>query len=201
MGCGRDESADRWAAVAAVVITMVTLLVGYAAFGLVTMLVFTAGFAGGLLLWLVFPSRGTWADIKVPYWCALAVFVAHRVEEKQLGFFAYLSEVTGVPTPAVVSAPVIALLLISVGGWLLIPVLMVKVRAIGSYLAWTFFASLGITELAHFVVFPLLDPPNYGYVPGMATVVVLAPIAWWGMWRLARGHSASAALATTVHGG
>jgi hypothetical protein len=53
-------------------------------------------------------------------------------------------------------------------------------------LAWTFFTSMGITELAHFLL-PLLTTEPYGYFPGMASVVVLAPLAWWGMWRLARG--------------
>lgn len=172
---------------AAVATTTATLILGYLAFGLITMLVFTAGFAGGLLLWLLLPNRGSWADIKVPYWVALVLFLAHRVEEKQMGFFAYLSEVTGLPTPAIISVPVVLLLVVSVGAWLLIPVLMTKAPAFGHYLAWTFFTSLGITELAHFVVFPFLDQPGYGYVPGMWTVLVLAPVAWFGMWRLARG--------------
>jgi hypothetical protein len=72
------------------------------------MLVFTAGFVGGLLLTLL-PARGSWADVNAPYWFALAIFVLHRVEEKQMGFFAYLSEVTGVARPAVASVPVILL--------------------------------------------------------------------------------------------
>jgi hypothetical protein len=55
----------------------------------------------------------------------------------------------------------------------------------GRFLAWTFFASMGITELAHFGL-PLLTQRPYGYFPGMGSVVVLAPLAWWGMWRLSR---------------
>lgn len=171
---------------AAVATTTATLILGYVAFGLITMLVFTAGFAGGLLLWLL-PNRGSWADLKIPYWIALVLFLAHRVEEKQRGFFAYLSEVTGLPTPAIASVPVVLLLVVSVGAWLLIPVLMTKTPEFGHYLAWAFFTSLGVTELAHFLVFPFLDQPGYGYVPGMWTVLVLAPVAWFGMWRLARG--------------
>jgi hypothetical protein len=60
----------------------------------------------------------------------------------------------------------------------------------GYYLAWTFFASLGITELAHFVL-PLFSEQPYGYFPGMATVVLLAPSAWWGMVRLRSGRAAT----------
>ena len=54
--------------------------------------------------------------------------------------------------------------------------------------AWTLFASMGLTELAHFIM-PLLANEPYGYFPGMASVVILAPLAWWGMWRLFRGSS------------
>ncbi|WP_220466405.1 hypothetical protein [Dyadobacter psychrotolerans] len=44
-------------------------------------------------------------------------------------------------------------------------------------------SSMGITELAHFVL-PLLTKEPYGYFPGMTRVIVLAPLAWWGMYRL-----------------
>ncbi len=174
--------------------TAATLGLGYWAFGLLTMLIFTAGFLGGLLLWLVWPGGGGWADIRVPYWVALALFLAHRVEEKRMEFFAFLATVTGVPTPAVASAPVVLLIALSAGAWLLVPFLMRRDQPLGRYLAWTFFTSLGLTELAHFVVFPWIDPAGVGYVPGMWSVIALAPVAWWGMWRLARGpaHSATA---------
>lgn len=172
--------------VAAVALTAATLGVGYWALGLATMLIFTAGFVGGLLLWLVWPSGGGWADIRVPYWIALSLFVIHRVEEKQMDFFAFLATVTGVPTPAVTSVPVVLLVVVSAGAWLLVPVLMRRGHPFGRYLAWTFFASMGLTELAHFLIFPSVDPAGVGYVPGMWSVVALAPVAWWGMWRLAR---------------
>lgn len=173
--------------IAAVALTVATLGMGYWALGLATMLIFTAGFIGGLLLWLVWPTGGSWADVRAPYWIALSLFVIHRVEEKQMEFFAFLARVTGVPTPAVTSVPVILLVAVSAGAWLLVPVLMRRSRPIGRYLAWTFFASMGLTELAHFLVFPWFDPTGVGYVPGMGSVVALAPVAWWGMWRLARG--------------
>jgi hypothetical protein len=169
----------------AVLVTAVTLGLGYASFGFLTMLVFTAGFLGGLLLWLVLPSRGTWGDIRWPFWLSLVLFFAHRVEEKQLGFFAMLSEVTGVPTPPATSPPVLLLVGTSVGAWLLVPVLMKRRHQLGAYFAWTFFASMGLTELAHYLVFPFLRGPGYHFVPGMLTVPVLAPVAWLGMWRLA----------------
>jgi len=47
---------------------------------------------------------------------------------------------------------------------------------------------MGLTELAHFAVFPWLNPSGItAYVPGMWTVLALAPVAWWGMWRLVPG--------------
>ncbi|BBX37609.1 uncharacterized protein RMCC_0113 [Mycolicibacterium canariasense] len=67
---------------------------------------------------------------------------------------------TALPSPAVTSESVLLLLLVSVGMWLLIPVLMMRAPAFGCYLAWAFSASLGITELAHFVV--LLVPRPTG---------------------------------------
>jgi len=46
---------------------------------------------------------------------------------------------------------------------------------------------MGVTQLAHFVL-PLLTNEPYGCFPGMASVLLLASLAWWGMWRLARGR-------------
>jgi len=171
-------------ALVATVITTATLTLGYLAFGLLTSLIFTAGFLGGLLLWLVFPDRGSWPALRWPYWIALGLFVLHRVEEKHFGFFSMLQSVTGVQTPDPFSAAVLALLLLSVGGWLLVPWLMRRGHPLGRYFAWTFLASMGITELAHWLVFPFLEGPRY--VPGMWSVVLLAPVAWWGMRRMVR---------------
>jgi len=82
-----------------------------------------------------------------------------------------------------------ALLVLPVGTWLATPFLIKGGYDFGYYLGWTFFASMGITELAHFFL-PLLANEPYGYFPGMASVLVLVPLAWWGMWRLARGDHA-----------
>jgi hypothetical protein len=164
--------------------TVATLMLGYIAFGLLTSLIFTAGFLGGFLLWLVLPDRGSWQQFRVPYWIVLFLFLAHRVEEKQFGFFTMLQSVTGVPTPDPLGPAVLLLLLLllSVGGWLLVPWLMRHHHPLGRYFAWTFLTSMGVTELAHWVVFPFLV--GFHYVPGMWSVVLLAPAAWWGMWRM-----------------
>ena len=168
--------------------TLATLTLGYVAFGMITMLVFTAGFAGGFLLWLLLPSRGAWRDIRGIYWLTMCLFVLHRIEEKQLGFFQRLSEITGEPTPSATSWPVLLLVAVSVGAWLFAPMLMKHGHPLGAFFAWTFFASMGITELAHFLVFPFMAGQPYAFVPGMLSVVVLAPAAWLGMWWLARGR-------------
>lgn len=42
---------------------------------------------------------------------------------------------------------------------------------------------MGLTEPAHFIM-PFLANETYGYFPGMGSVIILAPLAWWGMWRL-----------------
>ncbi|HRK07525.1 MAG TPA: hypothetical protein PLZ57_07125 [Pseudobdellovibrionaceae bacterium] len=157
------------------------------AFGFWTMMIFTSGFLGGLVLWWFFPSSVDFARLRAPYWIALALFLVHRVEEKMMGFFSFLSGVTGVSTPEITSWPVITLVLISVGAWLSIPILVKRRKSFGYYLAWTFFASMGITELAHWLVFPFFVDHPATYIPGMASVVPLAPVAWWGMSRLKSG--------------
>jgi hypothetical protein len=173
--------------VAAVIFTGIVLTLGYISFGLWTMLIFTSGFVGGLVLWLTLPSRGTFREIRLPLFLALALFVIHRIEEYQSRFFSILSQITGTPTPDVSGWPVILLLVMSVGAWLLIPVLVIRRIQFGYYLAWTFFAAMGITELAHLVVFPVVVGRPFEYFPGMGSVFLLAPIAWWGAWRLAKG--------------
>ena len=176
----------------ALLITASVLWLGYVSFGFWTMVIFAAGFLGGFVLWLVLPTRGTFPTIKAPYVLSFCLLLAHRVEEKLLGFFKRLAEITAQPTPAITSWTVVLLVVMSVGAWLLVPILMKRGLQLGNYLAWTFFASLGITELAHFIL-PLFSEQPYGYFPGMATVLFLAPCAWWGMARLSSTSSAGAA--------
>lgn len=167
----------------AFVFTLTVLTIGYISFGVWTTLIFTSGFLGGFILWIVFPSEPSFNAIKIPYWIAFFLFLVHRVEEKVAGFFQALSDITKVPVPEITSIPIILLVVTSVGAWLLVPILINRRYTFGYYLAWTFFAAMGITELAHFIL-PLFQPTAYGYFPGMISVVFLAPVAWWGMWRL-----------------
>lgn len=121
-----------------------------------------------------------------PYWLTLAAFFLHKVEENRTQFFVAVSDrITGTPAPEVTLPLLLSLLVLPVGAWLTLPWLIKRGDAFGYFLAWTFFASMGVTELAHFGL-PVLAREPYGYFPGMASVVVLAPLAWWGMWRLGR---------------
>lgn len=176
---------------AAVLFTASVVTLGYVMLGLMPMLLFALGFVGGLVLWLLIPKRPTFADIKVPFFISLALFVVHKLEERYLCFFPALSEITGVPTPSTDSVLVYALYALA-ACWLLIPWLIGRRVDFGYFLGWTFFTSLGVIELAHFV-FPLMRDAPYGYFPGMASVVVLAPAAWWGMWRMARSPAGAEA--------
>jgi len=169
---------------AAMLVTMVTLGLGYSAFGMWVMILFSAGFFLGLIFWLTFPSFVDFKTLKIPYWSALAGFLIHRIEEKSYGFFDFLAAVTGVQTPAISSWDVILLVLISVGAWLSIPFFFKKDPEFRRYLAWTFFCSMGITELAHVLIFPFFTDRGSYYVPGMASVLFLAPLGWWGMAKL-----------------
>lgn len=167
------------------IFTLFILLIGYIAFGFITSLIFASGFLTGYLLWLFIDSNPGFAAIRWPYWITLILFVVHRVEEKVMNFFDELALITGVATPSITSIPVILLVLISVGAWLAIPYLMRRRLEFGNYLAWTFFAAMGITELAHFV-FPLFTAGPYRYFPGMVSVFVLAPVACWGMFNMTK---------------
>lgn len=168
----------------ALLFSVFPLIVGYLALGLLPMFLFASGFLGGFVLWLLIPSKASFQAIKAPYLWALGFFVLHKLEERYLGFFPALSKVTGVPVPDQAS-PLAILLLLSAAIWLFIPFLMKRGYVLGHYAAWTFFASMGITELAHFFL-PFFAEEPYGYFPGMVTVLVLAPVAWWGIYRLAK---------------
>ena len=166
----------------ATLFTLAVLALGYLLLGLVPMFLFGFGYLGGLLIWIFVPSDVSFRAIRAPYMLVLALFVAHKLEERYLDFFPALSQLTGESIPQSVNF-LGALLYAFAGAWLLIPWLMKCSHEFGYFLAWTFFAAMGITELAHFV-FPLFTDKPYSYFPGMASVVALAPAAWWGMWRM-----------------
>ena len=170
--------------VAACALTAATLALGYLLLGIVPTILFSFGFVGGLFLWLIVTWRPPFRAIKFPFWLTLVLFVAHKIEERYFDFFPALSELTGVPVPDT-SSILVYLLYAAAAAWLAIPCLVPRRTEFGYYLAWTFFVSMGVIELAHFV-FPIFRDQPYGYFPGMATVIVLAPSGWWGIWRLSR---------------
>lgn len=173
----------------ATLFTVCAIALGYIALGFWPAFIFTFGYLGGLIIWLLMPMQTSFKQIAVAYFITLSFFVVHKIEEREKDFFPALSELTGVPVPDATSAPAIALYALA-SFWLLIPLLVWKRFQLGYYLAWTFFASMGITELAHFV-FPLFKDEPYGYFPGMWSVIVLAPAAWYGMSRLSKKHNTS----------
>lgn len=160
------------------------LVVGYIALGIWPSLLFSLGFVGGWLLWLSKAETAEWRAIRIPFIISMLLFVLHKWEENKMDFFPALSKLTAVPVPSVNSPPAVLLLALA-AAWLLIPWLIIKRKSFGYFLAWTFFASMGIIELAHFI-FPIFTDQPYGYFPGMWTVIALAPVAWWGMYRLGK---------------
>lgn len=167
--------------------TLIVLVLGYIMLGLLPMFLFAFGFAGGFILSLAVPTGTTFSRIKIPFYLTLAFFVVHKFEERYMDFFPRLSEITGVPVPETDSI-LVYLLYAFAGAWLLIPYLIKHNHSFGYYLAWTFFTAMGVTELAHFI-FPFYTAKPYGYFPGMASAAILAPTAWWGMYRLSRKNS------------
>lgn len=154
---------------------------GYVMLGTGPALLFALGYFGGLAAWVATRDRPAPHGIKWPYIVTLVLFVLHKYEERSTDFFGALSSITGVP---VSESPVLIALLYAVAcAWLLVPFLVKRGYEFGHYLAWTFFASMGLTELGHFVL-PFFTDKPFGYFPGMASVVLLAPAAWWGMMSL-----------------
>jgi len=165
---------------AAIVLTAAILAAGYFALGFWTMLIFTSGFVTGLALFFVCPRIVPFSAIRWPFFIVFGLFVVHRVEEYLFDFFDNLAEITKVATPDLTSPSVVLMVTLSVGAWLLVPFLTGRTR-FGTYLAWTFFSAMGITELAHLLVFPIIIGRPFAYFPGAASVVLLAPASWWGL--------------------
>ena len=159
-------------------------ILGYVLLGWIPALLFTPGFIGGFLLWILFPISAPFSQLKFPYFITLILYIFHKWEERHFDFFGELSKLTGVAVPSTNSLPVYLLYLFA-AAWLLIPILVSRRYAFGYYLSWTFFTSMGVVELAHFG-FPIFTGATYGYFPGMGSVILLAPAAWWGVWRMTR---------------
>lgn len=171
----------------ALLFSLVIPVFGYVYLGSLVAFLFLLGYLGGFILWLLIPTKVSFTRIQIPYWTTLLAFLLlHKTEERVADFFRVLSDkITGIPVPEVTPLLVIGLLVLPIGSWLATPVLIKRGYDFGYYLAWTFFVSMGITELAHFVL-PFFTGEPYGYFPGMASVFLLAPLAWWGMWRLSQ---------------
>lgn len=162
--------------------------IGYFYVGSLVAFLFLVGYIGGFAMWIMFPSKASWSEIRTPYWTAFAVYIfLHKVEENRMKFFEVLGEkITGIPVPELSPLLVIGLLILPIGAWLLIPILVKRGHPTGYYLVWTYFMSFGLVELAHFI-FPLLTGEPYSYFPGMISAAILSPIGFWGMWKLAKG--------------
>jgi hypothetical protein len=172
--------------IAALTLTLLVIGLGYFMLGFIPMVLFGFGFLGGFVLWLAVPVKTAFPSIRWPYFLTLLFFIAHKLEEQFMDFFPTLSKITGVAVTET-DSPLVYLLYACAGAWLLIPFLVKRGIAFGYYLAWTFFTSMGVTELAHFL-FPLFLNEPYGYFPGMATVILLAPFAWWGIFKLVKNR-------------
>lgn len=183
-GSSRLKSLEIFGAFA---LSFAAAILAFVMLGLIPMLIFTVGFFGGLFFWIIIPSSTTYDELKYPYMLTFVGFVFHKFEERKMDFFPELSKLTGVPVPDT-SSPLVYLLYSVAAFWILIPFLIRREYEFGYYLAWTFFASMGIVELAHFI-FPLLTEGPYRYFPGMMSVVFLAPMAWWGLWCLAKSRA------------
>lgn len=166
----------------ALIFSLVVPILGYISLGLLPAAIFLIGFLGGFLFWHSTLHYNSYDSIKYMYWIVFALFIIHRIEEKVYGFFPALSKITGVPVPEIISIPVIAMVLMSVGAWIVAPFLIKKGNSFGYYLAWTLFISTGVSELAHFI-FPLFAYKHYSYFPGMYSVLILAPVSWYTVYR------------------
>lgn len=174
----------------AIAFTVAVPAVGYVSFGIIPALIFLWGYAAGFICWYFSDDTTPIKAVGAIYWITFGLFIVHRIEEKYMGFFDALSNLTAMPKPEITSPLILALVALSVGGWIAAPFMMKRKKSLGYYLAWTFFASAGISELAHFI-FPFFKTDNYGYFPGMWSVFALAPVAWYGMVKLKKSNTKS----------
>lgn len=85
--------------------------------------------------------------------------------------------ITGDTVPELTPGITMRLLFVPITAWLAIPILMKRRKQFSYFLLWTLFVSMGVSKLVHFI-FPFLTSESYGYFPEMASVIVLAPLAW-----------------------
>lgn len=166
----------------AIAFTAVLISLGYILLRLVPMTLFALGFFIGFIMWLANREHQPFSSFRLPFYVTPGLFILHKIEERYLDSFPELSKITGVPMPDTGSIYVLILYLFA-AAWLLIPILTSREVEFGYFFAWTFFASMGVVEVAHFA-FPLFTGKNYGYFPGMASATLLVPAAWWGIVRL-----------------
>jgi len=163
--------------------TLLIILVGYLAAGPVIGLTFTGGFIFGFFVWLARPQHATFRAIKAPYLLVILGYAVHRTEEEIGDFLPQLEELQGSEMVEVTSFWSLTLVALSVI-WFLAPLLMRRGHSFGHFAAWSVFIGFGVLEFAHYL-FPFFDGDGgYSYYGGMWTVPLVAPIGWWGMWRL-----------------
>ena len=174
--------------------------IGFYYLGLLYAMLFLIGYMGGFLLWLLVSSHTPWTSLKKPYWLTILAFLfLHKVEENRMKFFEVVSEkITGGTVPEYSVGLIIGMLILPIGAWLIAPWLIKRGQELGYFAIWTLFVSMGITELAHFFL-PFMIHEPYGYFPGMASVIVLAPLAWWGLYKLSRKDNKGALQATPLN--
>jgi hypothetical protein len=171
----------------AVAHAIAVVILGYRMLGPVPALLFAGGFVGGFAAWTLIPARPRFQTFRAAFYLALALFVLHKVEEREMDFSTALAQLTGMPVPEPQSFQVYALYALA-SAWLLVPLLAGRGIELGFHLAWSFFASMGLVELAR-CVFPFFTEDGFGYFPGMVSASVLAPAAWLGIWSLSRPES------------
>lgn len=163
------------------ILILIVFIAGYVSFGIWPALIFLPGYLGGFLLWFSSNSTPSFSSIKAPYLITFILYILHLMEENLFGFHDMLSQLTGITSPGF-TVSIAILMILSIGIWLIAPLLIKNNYDIGYFFAWTFFGAMGITELAHFL-FPLFTKSIYN--GGIITTIFLAPSAWWGMWLLA----------------
>lgn len=153
----------------------------YLSIGVLYAAISSIGYFLGFLFWQHFSSCVAWRAIKAPYiftlltllinWSSLFESSSGRAEN------ALIASVNDERT--------LWFLAIQLLVWLVFPFLLLRDNSLGSYFAWAFFTTMGVTEFTTFVV-PVLLNVSLSYFPGMVSVLVIAPLAWWGIWRMIR---------------
>jgi hypothetical protein len=170
------------ALVAVFIPTYATLL--YLQAGLMVVAIVCGAMVAGFVAWLRTtvrrPPRPS--AILPAYLLALALFLAHVLEEYAFDFAGRIAAAAHVQWTEAQFVEVIVLLGPAI--WIAGAIGIYKRHPLGNFIAWFFFIGMIVGEPTHLLVFPFLEGGRYHYFPGMWSALFSMVPAVYGILRM-----------------